>query len=165
ARRRLRRACDHPARLRARDRPALPLLQLRRRYAAGKSHSSGRLRPAGVAVQRQNRPFGTDFTTFAGIYRVDGRPALGRMPPFSIQSEQLNHPDSPVPATTHARIERSSTTLMNSLRPRAAVADRTTVPHRLAALLATALLLLGVFATLPALAQSGGRGGSPSLPH
>jgi len=54
---------------------------------------------------------------------------------------------------------------MNSLRPRAAVADRTTVPHRLAALLATALLLLGVFVTLPALAQSGGRAGSPSLPH
>ena len=54
---------------------------------------------------------------------------------------------------------------MNSLRPRAAVADRTTVPQRLAVLLATALLMLGVFATLPALAQNGGRGGSPSLPH
>jgi len=71
------------------------------------------------------------------------------MPPFSIQSEQLNQPDSPVPATTHARIERSSTTLMNSLRPRAAVADRTTVPHRLAALLvflfgSLAVLLVGV---------------------
>ena len=55
--------------------------------------------------------------------------------------------------------------MMNSLRPRAAVADRTTVPHRLAALLATALLLLGLFAALPALAQNGGRGGSPSLPQ
>ena len=54
---------------------------------------------------------------------------------------------------------------MNSLRPRAAIADRTTVPHRLAALLATALLVLGVFATLPALAQNGARGGSPSLPQ
>jgi hypothetical protein len=54
---------------------------------------------------------------------------------------------------------------MNSHRPRAAVADRTTVPHRLAALLATALLVLGVFATPPALAQNGGRDGGPSLPQ
>jgi hypothetical protein len=35
----------------------------------------------------------------------------------------------------------------------------------MAALLATALLVLAVFAAMPALAQNGGRGGSPSLPH
>jgi len=55
--------------------------------------------------------------------------------------------------------------LKNLQRPRAAAADRPTVPARIAALLALLAVALATVAAAPALAQDGGRVGGASLPH
>jgi len=56
-------------------------------------------------------------------------------------------------------------TLKRLHSPRIAAADRSTVPARIAAILATALLVLGAVAASPAHAENGGRIGGASLPH